>query len=302
MYTYGFGTFTIHTELELPELQPSTEDRFPLFFRRGEVPLRLQQPVYEDEFCSVSADQFLLQIPDIANFAVRNGREITVDSHPSADPLDVRGFLLGNVFAIACHQRRLIPLHASAVLMGGGVVAFLGASGAGKSTLAAFLARAGYPLVADDICLLDPRAEAAVRVLPIPPWLKLWRGSLSALGHSPEHLPRTFTDEDKYKLPVHHFPAVNGTPLRLKALVFLERTEAGSMRMTRLNAAQAIAGMMKFTYQSFIPDWLGLQTEHFAGCAASLGEAPVYRCERPWGFDALPVLLSSLERNFCQPT
>ncbi len=299
MHRYAFGPFTIHTEIKLDDLQTSEAAGIPLVLRSGKVPPALSNPAYRDQYCCATQDEFLLNIPDVAKYWIRSGSEIVLEAANDADPLDVRGYLLGNVFAIVCHQRRLLPLHASAVRMGSGVVAFLGASGAGKSSLAAFLAQTGYALVADDICLLDPMANPASRVLPVPPWLKLWRGSLTALGYEIDGLSQTFPDEDKFKLPVSRFPVVPSDPLPFAGLVLLH-PPAGfkGVRLTRLSPAQAIAGMMKLTYQSFLLDWLGLQSEHFANCARSLGATPAYSCERAWGFECLPELAASLKECF----
>ena len=299
MHKYVFGPFTLHSEIELTDLQSTEAVGIPLVLRNGPVPASLSNPAYQDRYCSATRDECLLSIPDVARYLIRQGSEITVEAQNDADPLDVGGFLLGNVFAVACHQRGLLPLHASAVEMDGGVVAFAGVSGAGKSTLAAFLAQNGHPLVADDICLLDPLAAPGSRVLPMPPWLKLWRGSLVALGHQVGGLRQTFSDEDKYKLPVSRFPVVSSQPLPLKALVLLSAPAAPEgTRLIELSPAQAIAGMMKYTYQYFLLDWLGMQNEHFANCARSLGSTPAYACERAWGFDSLPELAVSLRDFF----
>src|SRR6185437_15564144 len=109
-----------------------------------------------------------------------------------------RSYLMGSLFAVLCHQRGLLPLHASAVATGEGAIAFLGSSGAGKSSLAAFLARAGYRVLADDICVIDPTASRYRRVLPVAPWLKLWSATLDAMGEPSSGLPLVFSADEKY--------------------------------------------------------------------------------------------------------
>jgi hypothetical protein len=312
-FTYGFGPFAFCSDIELPELPVlSVAQDIPVRVMLGATPQAVEHPTFAGQFCTASHSEFLLRIPDIADYYVSNGSEITVQPCPHAAPLDVRGFLLGNVFAVLCHQRRLLPLHASAVRMGGGVVAFLGASGAGKSTLAAYLSGAGYPVVSDDICLLDPSAPAESRVIPVAPWLKLWRASLEALGHSTDDLQQTFTDEDKFRLPASRFPAFSEAEagitsggegrLPLRAVIVLERREVGSPRLGAtlevLRPVQAIAQMMQFTYQAFLLDWLGLKAEHFTSCGKGLEGATAYTCIRNWTFDSLPDVLDCLQKEF----
>src|SRR2546429_642560 len=60
-------------------------------------------------------------------------------------------FLCGPVWATLCHQRGLLPLHASAILTDGRITAFAGRSGVGKSTTAALMHSLNYQLFADDI-------------------------------------------------------------------------------------------------------------------------------------------------------
>jgi len=66
-------------------------------------------------------------------------------------------YLLGQVLSFSLLSRGNEPLHATAVMIDGEAVAFLGDCGYGKSTLgAAFLAR-GFPVLTDDVLALEIR-------------------------------------------------------------------------------------------------------------------------------------------------
>src|SRR5690349_8355036 len=83
-------------------------------------------------------------------------------------------YLLGQVLSFVLVARGLEPLHATAVVVNGGVVGFLGDCGQGKSTLGAAFVRAGHALLTDDLLVLraaGPRFSAAVG----PPRIKLFR-------------------------------------------------------------------------------------------------------------------------------
>ena len=263
------------------------------------VPAAIRSPTFETERCSASRSEFLLSLPGIARYYIRDGSEVVVQPEPGGDALDIRGYLLGNIFAVLCHQRRLLPLHASAVRMGDGVVAFLADSGMGKSTLAAFLGSQGYSLVADDICLLDPDASPDERVIPVAPWLKLWRNSLEALGKGEEGLTRTFHDEDKFRLPTTGYAAVQSGRLPLHALIVLEnKSDAAGITLTALSPVQTVVEAMRFTYQQYLLEWLGVKEEHFTLCGRAIGLAKGYMCSRPWGFAHLPLLMEELSRAY----
>jgi hypothetical protein len=81
-------------------------------------------------------------------------------------PILLEGWVLSFIFEM---QGRCI-LHASAVGVGDGAIAFSGDSGAGKSTMAMMLASDGSPFLSDDVTVIDPNTK--------PP--TLYRGSLGA--------------------------------------------------------------------------------------------------------------------------
>lgn len=139
----AFGLI-IDSELELPELPPASvrDDKAGVAIRRG--PLR-RVPRH-----ATLAEEVGINIPGAA-FLVRNGREITVDVLPDADPALVRVVLLGRVMAFLFRQRGWLPLHASGVVMDGECILFLGATGAGKSTTAAAFHKRGHLVATDDV-------------------------------------------------------------------------------------------------------------------------------------------------------
>ena len=106
-------------------------------------------------------------------------RRETVRYRLDADAVhaDAEACFVGPVLGVAAQQRGELLLHASAVPIGDGVVAFTAPPGAGKSTLAASFALAGYPLCSDDV--LPVRFEhSRPLATPFLPKMKLWRGQL----------------------------------------------------------------------------------------------------------------------------
>jgi hypothetical protein len=63
--------------------------------------------------------------------------------------------LFGPIIGFVLHLRGTPCLHASAVVIDGRAVAFLGHSGAGKSTMAAAFVRRGFAALTDDVLALD---------------------------------------------------------------------------------------------------------------------------------------------------
>ena len=79
-------------------------------------------------------------------------------------------------------QRKMLPLHGSAIEIDGKVYAIVGDSGAGKSTLASAFLKQGYKLVSDDVIAVSLSQENSIPyVTPAYPQQKLWQESLNIL-------------------------------------------------------------------------------------------------------------------------
>jgi hypothetical protein len=101
---------------------------------------------------------------------------------------DLMVYLLGPVFAFVLRLRGFTSLHASAAVIGGNAVAFVGPAGAGKSTIAAALARQGYPILGDDVAALEEISEEFC-LRPAYPHVRLWPDSGSILFGTKDALP-----------------------------------------------------------------------------------------------------------------
>jgi hypothetical protein len=293
---YLIGGVTLISEIALPELpriQQQSTTPHPVQVRLGNVANHLPGAVELDPDCFAAPTQYFLNIRGVARYLVTDGREIVVDPDDAAPVLDVRGYLLGSIFVVLCHQRGLLPLHASAIAGKSGVVAFLANSGQGKSTLAAHLARRGFRVLADDVCLIDATQPGSAMVIPTAPWLKLWRTSLENLGRKAEGLDRVFTDDDKYRLPLA--PVL--TPEPILRLVFLEGNEIAptTIEIEEVPRVHAVPLLMNLTHHSYLLEATGQLEENFLRCGRVLSQARAYRLVRPWGLMHLESTVDVLE-------
>jgi hypothetical protein len=296
-YVFYFGPFRFESEIDIPELRTSTSSgERDVTIRLGGVPRDLDGGIPYDEYCQVAPTEFLLDIPNAARYYVRNGNEVRLEIASGASSPDVSTFLLGSIFGVLCHQNGLLPLHASAVECGGDVSAFLGNSGAGKSTLAACLQRRRYRIVSDDICLLETDA-AALRVVPVAGWLKLWNQSLHHLGQTPVEQNRIYSKQDKYRI---YLPETDAQRPRLARVVFLAKDPDSQAQPTLqpLPLVDAIAGLMDMTYVGYVPSLTGRQSTLFQQCARVFQYAQAWRLTVPWGLDRMDSVLDLLEREF----
>ena len=106
----------------------------------------------------------------------------TVDAwwnEPLTD-VDAADYLLGGVLAFIARLRGLVPLHASAIVIQKQAILFAGAAGAGKSTIAAAFAVLGFPVLSDDVVVID-EASDEVMAHPSRGRLSLWPDSAASL-------------------------------------------------------------------------------------------------------------------------
>src|SRR5207253_3032590 len=86
-------------------------------------------------------------------------------------------------------------LHASAAVINGYAVAFVGGNSAGKSTIVAALARAGHRVLSDDIAVLE-ETSGTFWIKPSYPLIRLWPDSVSILFGTQDALPRLVPSSD----------------------------------------------------------------------------------------------------------
>src|SRR5665213_3245189 len=235
-----------------------------------------------------------LDYPGAGAFLIRDGRQIVIDPLPGADPRIIRLFLLGPALALLLHQRGFLVLHASAVRIGGGAVAFVGDKGMGKSTMAAALHARGHVLVADDVVAVD---TAGGRSLAHPgfPQLKLFPESAALLDANPDSLPKIHPDFEKRARPA--LERFASDPLPLTHVFVLDNGEREA-----IEPAGRQQGFMELVRHSYLLELLsatGSSAAHFHQAAALAGRMPVLRLLRRRSLDLLADVARLVEEEVC---
>lgn len=214
----------------------------------------------------------------------RHGREIVVDGD---DRDALVSLVLGQGLAAILHQRGVLTLHASAVTVGGGAVAFVGDQGAGKSTTAAALVGRGGQLVTDDVLAVRGLGDAPT-VAGGYPFLKVTAPTAQALGDGPGALQPAYSAVDKW---VKGAPAVaSACPLR--AVYVLERgLDFHAVRLPALGAFREVA---RHAFAGALARSTGTGDRCLRSYAALVQRVPVFRLTVPDALDALPRLADSI--------
>jgi hypothetical protein len=208
------------------------------------------------------------------------GAVCCLETAPGSDRGEVEEVVAGPGVIFALALQGVFCLHASAVRIGEGVVAFLGPSGSGKSTLAHGLAAAPSAVVsrvADDITAVEHDGARAV-ALPHMLQPKLDPGLQPRLSQ-PERLPLAAA-------------AVLATP-----------DDAGGAPDTvvveALATAEGVVALMRHTMVAalFPPR---LRRSHLEVCAAIAEEMPICTLRYPWHRDVRTEILTALESGLAQ--
>lgn len=169
-------------------------------------------------------DTIALRFPRLADFAI-TGRDTICYARPKTPRATIRHLWLDQVLPLLLSKHSRIVLHASAVSTPRGAVAFLAGPGAGKSTLAAGLGRLGWPLIADDALLVEPR-EGRLLAVPSYPGVRLWPEVASQVRRGGRLLPLVAHYTQKRRLT----PQAAGVRYRRRAQGLASPLRAGAAR------------------------------------------------------------------------
>lgn len=161
---------------------------------------------------------------------------------------DTATYLLGPVMGLYLRLRGYVCLHASAIVLDGAGIAFVGAAGSGKSTLAAGFATLGVPTLTEDVCCLDERdGEFVAR--PGYPLIRLWEGGARLLPF--RDLPLLTPNWDKRYLALRA-PALpfDGQPREMAAVFVLQqrRQMAAAAAIGSIGGQELLSQLVANTY------------------------------------------------------
>ncbi|MFA6009447.1 MAG: hypothetical protein WC799_05650 [Desulfobacteraceae bacterium] len=295
--TYHTFGLTIRSEVPLPSL-PAPQSQLDVIhdvaITYGKTPDGLENPKFKGVRFQAGTGEVLLRVDGVATYYVQSGNRITIMPENSAHEDDILVFLMGSAMGALLHQRRILVLHAGALVVNGESVIISGPSGIGKSTLTAGFHLRGYPFLADDVCAVTT-THGRPSVIPGFPRLKLWADVLKKLDTDRNGLQsvRWRHGLEKYFMPV--VDAVQTDPIPIKAFFALETTNTNRLEITVLKGAQKVDLFIDNTYRLNFLKGLGLKIDHFQQCAAIAAKVNVFRAVRPNKGFLLNELMDAVE-------
>ena len=252
--------------------------------RLGTVPTALGDGDRLGPNWDIAGDDLLLEVPRLARFLIRGGREIILDLEPGGTERDASAYVLGTALGIVLHQRGTLVLHGSAVARDGEAIAICGQSGAGKSTLAAALCARGCGFVTDDMCAvsLDDDDRRAV-ILPDGRRLKLWQEAIERLELGDWRGEPVVNRLEKYFIAP---PTTASEPLPLRAVYLLQEARPPFAEgIEPLALPDAMHVLDRQAYRPRLRLRVAAREAMVAQSAAMLSRVKLFRLVRPRGLD-----------------
>jgi len=205
-------------------------------------------------------DGYVFNFPDGVQVVI-NRDATTIDvSWPEAFATEYAAtYLMNVVMAFVMRVRGHETLHASAALIGGAAVAFIGTSGAGKSTIVAALALRGFNVISEDVVAIIDRG-VKFGVVSAHTHVRLWPDVTAFLFGSADALPLIANEEWKRRFDVReHF--AQGV-FELARIYSIDDRGASAPRVEALDGKDALLELIAASYKSAAPD-LTMSPEEF---------------------------------------
>ncbi len=278
-YLYRCYGLTILSEIHCPELEESSPGQEPdVRIKLAPVPESLLNPRYTGYKCEADDSSLLIRTDRFAKLLITGGNQILVQEREGAHDYEIRTLLLGWGLGALLHQRGIFPLHASAVGMDQGCLAFCAPSGAGKSTLAYAFLKRGYRLLDDNIAALKPGLKTPM-VFPGNPEVKLWGNDLGDLTHESSRLRPLLRESGKFALKARdHFQR---DPQPLIRIYMISRGGSPTPRITRLKGREAFQALSENTFCARFLRGMGQPAKHFDMLVRLADQVPVFKLEFP---------------------
>lgn len=221
---------------------------------------------------------YLIRFRRCGEFAISSDlNEIEVRRDPDGRHELLPILLAGTVGAIVLTLRGSTVLHASAVTVNGGTMAFVGHSGRGKSTVAALMCVDGAKLVTDDVLVVDAGPPPAC--IGGASELRLREKAAEIANQDPAAITRTTEDERTA------FGADPARPGRrpLSAIVIPTPSRTVTRVVTeRMVPSEALTTILSFprVHGWRRPDVL---SREFTTLGGLVNTVPIYQATIPWG-------------------
>ena len=237
-----------------------------------------EEPLYSNDWMSISASEFSMIVENVGQFYVRDGNQIEYCPDKKADSASLELYLNGSVYGAILHQRRILPLHGSSFIFDDSGVMFCGDSGAGKSSLTTSFCLNGSGFLTDDVTpILFENGQP--HIWPKTGKIKLWDDSLEQLQKDKKHLIKVRPEDEKFYFPVES----NQVPSQaLNTILILQVTDSKEVTFERVQKVEAFSYLHREIYRSeYLFAMPEAESAYLKQISSICKAAEIYRVSRP---------------------
>ena len=233
-----------------------------------------------------------------------DGRSIAFRPLKKASLESFQTYLVSQTLSFALLKQGIEPLHATAVVLDGRAVAFLGDCGYGKSSLGAAFVQTGHRLLTDDVLVVsrDPAQHHRMLAHPGPPRLKLFPRVASRLLNRHQSGTPLNWGTRKLILPLTHDEHCDtATPLETIYVLGQPASRPPSTQVTirTLPLRRACLKLIANTFNTVITDQARLARQ-FNWAAQLASTVPVKSLSYPRRLSHIPAVLAAIHKDLAQ--
>jgi hypothetical protein len=279
MYRYiGFG-LRIASAIEFPELLTAMFEHADITITIDDIPTSIEGKRLQGKDTSymLNEQELLFSVKDTATYYAANGNTIIISPDPNNSNMrSIRLFVLATAMAAILMQRKLMPLHASAIIKDEELIFICGDSGAGKSTTLTGLIKQGYTVFSDDITVLQNGNR--VTGTASYPMIKLWEDSLVKLNLSDRSFP-VRPGMDKYGIFFHETFNLQSYPV--SKILLLKIGDNEEVTVNKTHGSTAFEAIYKQLYRPMLLTGPTQKKISFEVISKLLQHSDVYHISRP---------------------
>ena len=296
-YYYELYGQRVKSELFLAEAEPLAE------FTDYDVLIDIGPPpdwvrtLCKTQYDYLTEEVMWFYLEELLLFYVEHGNHIRIyKEDPAIQDITISSYLNGSAFSLLLMQKKIIPIHGSALSYKDKACIISGPSGSGKSSTAMELMKKDFLFMADDIAAITMTKEHGPILHPGPPWQKMCGNQLS-----PEEKDAyLFIDENRDKYARRLQSSYEKRSLPPVALFIILKEEREDLLIQKLQGVEKLHALTHNLYRGDIYHRFGVSPERmqfFLNLAKSM---EIYHILRPMGKDTLHDITELVLKEFLQ--
>ena len=290
MYLYNMYGLKVSSQIkidEINELNSISNNEVDIYITLKDEKI----DVNETNIITIDKNNIIVDVKDVARYTVTNGKSIVVELCENTEEIEIKNYLLGWSFGCIFVQRKMVPLHASSVLLNNKALVIAGHTQAGKSTLSNRLMNKGYNFISDDICVIDMDENKTPMVIPSIPVNKIRPDMVEKLGYK--------LKDKNSRLHIDINDSIVDRKKEFGTFVYLMQGDVDEVSIEEIRGKDKIDCFLDNVYSIDIEVYFGLEQGYFKKCLDIVKKIKMYKMTRPIGKFTVDDQIKILEK-VCQ--